>query len=233
MSVNNKLVLLGFLLTFSLSLYAATNGDSFLFPERTDSWWVSNGNVHNGQTLYIQKFKSELAIDDVIDFYKLRWNNDSEIPGYMETDVNGWRIISRIRENNQWVVQVRKNQYRAGSEGILSLMPLTTSGVGHAQTNDNFIPVMKGGELLSTTYSDFPAKARTQTQIFSGRPETVARRLKRYVENRGWTLQDEYKHENSRTQRFEQVKRQLDIAFVGFSGTKTLVFISEVAHGKK
>lgn len=233
MNVNRVIVLLVFFIFIASSHVHAATKEKFILPTGAESWWVSQGSIHNGQMLYIKRFKWHQSVDNVIEFYKAHWTSDSDVPGYMESNVNGWRMISQLNEKQQWVVQVRANQDANGSEGMISLMPLKNSFPKSVRSSDKFTPMMGGGELISTTYSDSPTTAKTQTQIFSGRPSTIANRLKRYVQGRGWSLQDEYSHKDSVTQRFESSKRQLDVALVGIAGSKTLVFISEVAHASK
>jgi len=229
-----KLVMRIFLLLMlTLSSGHAATIQKFNFPPDTQSWWVSQGTIHNGQVLYIKRFKSNKSVDSVIDFYKSNWKTDSEIPDFMESAVNGWRMISQLKENQQLVVQVQSSLQSGGSEGMISLMPLGVDNSGGVRHADKFTPMMRGGELISTTYSNSPTTAKTQTQIFSGHPSSIAARLKHYVKGRGWSLQDEYSHKDSVTQRFESAKRQLDVALVRIAGSKTLVFISEVAHASK
>ena len=218
---------------FFLGQLCAASSDRFLTPPNTKSWWVSQGSVHNGQIMYIKRFESNQSVDGVIEFYKTRWESGSDIPGYMESSANGWRMISQLDERQQWVVQIRSSQSGTGSEGMISRMLLNEFTSNSSTTNDKFTPMMAGGELISATYSDSPSDSKTQTQLFSGRASSVANQMKHHMQGRGWDLQDEYSYKDSITQRFERPQRKLDVALVGISGVKTLVFVNEVTHASK
>lgn len=233
MNANYFRITLVFWLVAASSMAQSTTDERFVFPPRTDSWWVSQGDLHNQQTLHIKRFKSYQSVQSVLEFYKVIWGSDSDIPGYMESNANGWQMISQIDDKYQQVVQVRESSRNSGSEGMISLMPLFQSSKGADPTDTSFTPTMQDAELLSTNYSYSPTPARTQTQVFSGLPITVARRFKVYVKKHDWILQDEYRHKNTVIQRFENSQRQLDVAFVGISGSKTLVFVSEMSHVSK
>ena len=218
---------------FNASHVVAATSEDFLLPSQTDSWWVSKGNRHNGRELHIKKFKSALSVESVIEFYKNSWRTELDIPGFMESSANGWRMISQLEQQHQWVVQVKPSQLGGGSEGMISLMPLQESSTNSAELHDGFTSVMNGGVVLSTNYSNRPEKSKTQTQVFSGRPASVANRIKSHVKSRGWTLQDEYSRVDSMAMRFEHSNRKLDIGLVGVPNVRTLVFISEVKLASK
>ena len=231
MSVRKCVVSTFLLIILNLQCWAhAKTKDEFLLPPRSTSWWISQGDIHNEQSLFIKRFKSESSVENILEYYRAHWESESEHPGYLENEANGWKIISRLNDKFQWVVQVRSNLQGRGSVGIISNMPLAKAYAGGYGKKHKFIPMMNGGEHISSTYSDSPTPAKTQTQLYSGQPSTVANRMKRYVREHGWSLQDEFEHRNTVTQRYEINKRQLDVAFVGVAGSKTLVFTSEVAH---
>ncbi len=213
------------------SVCGATNDwERFPIPQRTELWWVTQGSVHNGYKLFIKQFKSQLSVDEVLEYYRDAWKSDSELPGFMESDVRGWQMISRLTLRDQWVVQVKSDATGRGSEGLISQMMLQPNEQPGRIAKQNFMPMPHGGVLVSSTHSENPTSARTQTQIFSGRPKSVADQYKKYAVDQGWSLQDEYVHGSSVAQRFERSKRKLDVALVESAYGKTLVFVSEVVN---
>ena len=150
-------------------------------------------------------------MDGVLQHYRTQWQSTSDTPGFMESSNSGWHIIGRLTEGYQWVVQVKARTSRSGSEGIISLLALQSSKTKGLQ-QVNFIPVPRGASLVSTTHSEAPSLARTQTMVFSGRPARVADNYKRHALEHGWELQDEFTHKRAVTLRFERAGRQLDVA---------------------
>jgi len=219
---------------FLISVSPGYASADFPTPPNSESWWVTTGSVHNGHYLSVKRFASRFRTERVIDYYKRIWSSDDEeTPGYIESSVHGWRIISRLSPQAQWVVQVRDSSIRRGSEGLISKMSLEKHPPVARTNSMKFTSVMNGGKLLSTTDSAEPVAARTHTQLFTGRPESVAMRYKKYLLDDRWALQDEFVQGATVTQRFERQSRYLDIALVEISYGKTLVLVNEVVREKK
>ncbi len=217
-----------------LGLWASTGVakslDDFPLPDRSESWWVTKGSNHNGHQIQIMRFKSRLTPSEVLQFYKSLWQSDSEVPGFMQSSANGWQLISRLTEHYQWVVQVKVASGRTASVGLISQLALKNT-VANGIANIKFMPDMHGGTLVSSTHSEEPALARTQTVLFSGRPGRVADTVKRHAQDHGWDLQDEYVHKQAVTLRFQRAGRQLDVALASSQHGRTLIFLNEVIHG--
>ncbi len=227
MRVNTAVLLL---LCWLPNTVLANTMEKFPEPPRTQSWWVSKGNVHNGQVVYIKRFKSSLNADAVADFYRHEWRTDSDVPGYMQNEQEGWLFISHLKPVYQWVVQIKPSSTGSGSEGMLSAMKLKSGGSNKHLRRKKFTESLRGGDLLSSTESTEPSPARTQMHLYPNRPNRVANQFKTHMVSTGWSLQDEYKHQGAFTQRFEKAKRQIDVALVAHEGNKTLVFFNEVLH---
>lgn len=198
-------------------------------PNRTESRWVTRGSNHNGHLIQIMRFNSDLSVEEMAEFYRTKWQSDSDTPGFMESDNDGWHIIGRLTTDYQWVVQIKPSLSGSGSEGIISLFAMhriMTRGVKNAK----FMPLPRGADLVSTTHSEQPALAQTQTVLFNGRPIRVADVYKRHAHDHGWALQDEYSHHTAVTLRFERGGRQLDVALADGPHGRTVIFINEVVH---
>jgi len=220
---------------FSDFVFANTMAD-FPIPPHTQVWWVTHGNIHNGHQVFIKKFKSQQTPEKLSDFYQRAWQSNDDLPGYMKTDEAGWTMISRLMPEYQWVVQIRSNTSGSGSEGYLSAMKLTGSSALSKLSkpfHSKFTEAIRGGDLLSSTESIKPRLARTQLHLYPQSPGRVASQFKSHMAAKGWSLQDEYSHQGTVTQRFENTKRQIDLAIVSHSGGKTLVFLNEVQDYEK
>lgn len=222
------IIILGLWLCMYANESIANTMENFPVPPRTQTWWVAKGNVHNGHELFIKRFKSQQAPEAIIEFYQRSWRSTSELPGYMQSEKEGWQLLSRLVPEYQWVVQIRSGAQGRGSEGVMSAMKLEGNTQSGAFRQREFTESIHGGDLLSSTESKEPSIARTQIHLYPNRPKSVANRFKDHMTSTGWSLQDEFSHRASVTQRYEKSKRQLDVALVEHSGRKTLVFFNEV-----
>jgi len=228
--------LLVLLLFCQASWVHATVMENFPVPPQMNVWWIANGNVHNGQVLFIKRFKSRLTIEKVAEFYRSEWQSNNDNPGYMQDEASDWLIISHLTAEYQWVVQIRSDSSGSGSEGILSVMTINTGSnttMAGVRSHKKFTESLSGGNLLSSTYSTKPQPARTQLYVYTESPARLANRFKSHLALKGWALQDEFTHNDTITQRFNDTRRQLDIAFVEQSRNKTLVLVNEVTTSER
>jgi len=228
MNVKSWKVLLLFWCVFSGKALGNTM-DDFPVPPRTQVWWMTNGNVHNGHEVFIKKFKSDQPPSDIVEFYKNAWQRKSERPGYVENHTEGWQLISRLVPEYQWVVQIRASDSGRGSEGLLSVMKLNSSGTSsYGARQSQFTETVRGGDLLSSTEASEPVLARTQLHLYPDRPSRVAKLFKSHMTSIGWSLQNEFGHKGTLTQSFEKSMRKIDVALVEHGDMKTLLFLNEV-----
>ncbi len=179
-------VLLACLLLSNAELIHA--GTSSALPAGSRAEWVAESLEQNGIPMRIQRFSTSLSVADVITFYREQWSEpvaDGE-PGFLENSVAGWKIISRLEDGRQTVVQVRAAG-AGGAEGFLSIANVQ-AGPGTDRITRRF-PKRSGTSLISSTVSkDGPGKATT---ILMFNRFSVTSNVSYYEEamaRDGWTL---------------------------------------------
>jgi len=103
--------------------------------------------VQNGQRVSIAALDTSASADDLIDFYRGAWSEAfASRPGYVEGEIGDWRLISRLEDAENQVVQLRDGE--DGVEAIVSVLALEKTSATPV-----LYPVPDGGETLSTTTS--------------------------------------------------------------------------------
>jgi len=86
---------------------------------------VSTQSVHDGSSLAMATLQSTDSVDAVLGFFRKQWDvtvGDTR-PGFIESQIPGWQLISRLQGRFQIVVQV--HQTTAGDTfGYLSAMDI-------------------------------------------------------------------------------------------------------------
>ncbi len=137
--------------------------------------------VHNGSAVAIARFRSDLDVEGVLGFYRDRWQSTDERPGYVEDEIEQWRVISRFEEGSNLVLQLTPDE-RGGSAGLLSI--LDVDGAGRPVAGIDLPP---GSEVLSTTESrDGVRNASTWMIRSHARPGEVAGFYADHFRRSGW-----------------------------------------------
>ena len=93
-------------------------------PPNTDVLAISEQSLIDGVPAAMATLTSTTSIESVIDFYRDTWqpNEDEDDPGFVESELTGWRIISRLEDGYNIVVQLRDGQSQAS--GFVSVMQM-------------------------------------------------------------------------------------------------------------
>lgn len=112
--------------------------------------WVGQEMSHNGFPMSILHFSSAKSVDQTLDFYRSVWREPvaKDSPGFIENSVGQWKVISRLKGMDNWVVQVQPGA-GGGSEGFISEMSLGSSATIPSRANE--FPKMEGSTLVSHT----------------------------------------------------------------------------------
>lgn len=92
-------------------------------PDRTTIEWAATHAVSNGYAVAIATLQSMESIDSVISFYQQHWTQDKNDgpPGFVESVLPGWRMISRLHDGYNIVVQLNTSK-QIGTSGLISVM---------------------------------------------------------------------------------------------------------------
>lgn len=154
----------------------------------TPSWLtfseVAKNMTINGLPSEVYYFSGERSAQETLNFYKKSWQNHPDYsPGYAESTIPGWYIISRAEKNILLTVQVQSNQTFT-SEGYFSIGYLDKISTPKIDT----IPMLGGSSILNQTESnDFGKKG--QTVLVSNNSSVSANTdfYLQYYTDRGWT----------------------------------------------
>jgi len=119
-------------------------------PAGATTQWVASDMNHNGYGLAVKALAAQQSVDEVLQFYRNAWgNNEPEsetAPQYLESEVDGWRLISLINTSHSLVVQLRP-VVDGSTEGFISSMALDSK-----PTHGFFeIPKLPNSSLVSKT----------------------------------------------------------------------------------
>ena len=174
-------------LSLSSATWATSSSDilnDLTLPIESSLAIVSDHIVHNGTAMAIGEFTSSLSAEEVLFFYRQRWAEGGvsgidelkDLPGFMESSMPGWVMISRLQNEHQVLIQLSTEQTN-GSSGFVSIMPLRASSPSLQSQNQG---VFSGLSLLSNNASQDGAD-RSLMQVFSS-PSSVSATHVRYRE---------------------------------------------------
>ena len=131
---------------------AAMQADRVEIPERSQAIWVAEEINQNGMPMQIQQFRSELGVEEVLNFYRDLWRkrrDRREIPGYIENSIDGWSVISRYENDTNIVVQLKASAEGTGGY-ISTTRPMEVGGMDAFAIS---FPRLGGTDLVSNTAS--------------------------------------------------------------------------------
>lgn len=167
----------------------AASWPEFPGPPRAQVEWVAQEAVVNGLPARIERFDSELSVDEVLDFYRARWAR-AIVGKPRETASGHWRALSTLEGGFQLVVQVKPRD-RQGSTGLLSVM-----NFGEAQRD--FLPrnwpSWRDAQVTQVTTSlDGPKRGQLVSMVSTEGLDTNVRRWRQEWQRRGFELTHEMK----------------------------------------
>lgn len=195
-------------------------------PDNTESPWVGRGIEHNGVTMDIKLLKSSHSSEQLLDFYKHLWESEGgQGEGYTMNEMGDYKIISKIEDNHNIVVQVR-NDSKGNAEGYLSAIDL--SSLGNATSNDDF-PALSNTMLVSKTVSEDAGKSAVTRILINN--YSVASNAEFYVsrfESEGWQKSYSKVSDRSYMGLYSRNKKTMELAISRESGKDTVIFANTV-----
>ncbi|MFK8078030.1 MAG: hypothetical protein AB8B84_15695 [Granulosicoccus sp.] len=156
-------------------------------PHGASIEWVSNDVSHNGTGLVIARYDSPLSHQETVEFYRHIWpgDSDSSMPGFIETEIANWLLISRLSKGINTVIQLDSSN-SGQSTGFISSVDINRPVTATTTTN-----TLSGLELLSHTSSN-DNKSKSSLSVYkSGRSlETLTELMMGKFQSEGWQLVD-------------------------------------------
>lgn len=130
--------------------------EEFPAPKWLDRVEVAEKMVINGLPSTVHSFKADKSIEELLDFYRQRWNDGPPgRPGYREASIPPWHIISRLDGRNLYTVQVQTND-ASGLQGYLAIGDL--EGLPKKGKNSSKVPRMDDSKVINDVISFDPGK---------------------------------------------------------------------------
>ena len=223
-------------LSLSTATWATSSSDilnELSLPTESSLAIVSNHIVHNGIAMAIGEFTSSLPADEVLSFYRQRWAEGGlsgidelgDLPGFMESSMPGWVMISRLQDEHQVLVQLSTEQTK-GSSGFVSIMPLRASPPSLQSQNQG---VFSGLSLLSNDASQDGAD-RSLMQVFSS-PSSVSATHLRYrdkLTGQGWHVLMDEAVDNGKVMILSRNQSRLELSFLASPEYASVLVAHEV-----
>ena len=222
--------------------------NDLILPTESSLAIVSDHIVHNGIAMAIGEFSSSLPADEVLSFYRQRWaeggvsgineiDDIEDLPGFMESSMVGWLMISRLQDEHQVLIQLSTEQANgssggfsggssSGSSGFVSIMPLRASPPSLQSQNQG---VFSDLSLLSNNASQDGAD-RSLMQVFSS-PSSVSATHVRYrdkLTGQGWRVLMDEAVENGKIMILARDQSRLELSFLASPEYASVLVAHEV-----
>lgn len=165
--------------------YSHSATDSIPTPSWLERTAIADMMVINGLPSEVEYFTAERKVQDLIDFFRKRWDDTSTGgKGYREVDVGYWHVISRLEGRHLLTVQAREKD-AFSSEGYLAVADL--QDIRKSKRDQDAVPKMSGSEIVNESTSFDPGKkGRTLLILNDFSATTNSNYYKKYYRNRGW-----------------------------------------------
>lgn len=148
---------------------------------------VSNSMVVNGLPMRVLHFDGDQTAGEVLAYYRQLWRGKGPLAA-MEHELDGWQVISAMRADCFYTVQVRAAGL--GSQALLSVSEMPDERAGKVRRWS--LPMPPSSELLSDIAHDEPDKPGQTWVVTNGfSPRANADYYAQNLAGQGWTLIDE------------------------------------------
>ncbi|MFK8084142.1 MAG: hypothetical protein AB8B97_27980 [Granulosicoccus sp.] len=185
---------------------------------------VTSDSVHNGMPIAIATFNSAQANDSVISFYRDQWNNNDsdKPPGFVESALPDWQLISRVNQGFNIVVQLH-SQAQDGAAGFISVMSINATAT--AEEHDEFADLKPLSSHRSVDGVD------TSLMRVYASPSSVSLTHQRYrkrLVNRGWQIVSDSDIESHRVTVLARDQSRLELSIVASRDYGSVVVAHQV-----
>ncbi|MEE9334684.1 MAG: hypothetical protein V3U65_11410 [Granulosicoccaceae bacterium] len=221
-------VLSAILLTLCVSTARAVNNDlQFVdLPNGATTSWVATDMNHNGHGMAVKTLSTNQSVEEVMNFYRTAWGTQgdslSDIPSFVEKKVGEWRIISRISESHNLVVQIKTGR-DGDTEGFISSMAL----VAKPQLRSDSIPTPPNTSQVSHTRTGDKGKTGHTTILVT--PSSVGAAVgfyKDHLSRDGWILVSDEFVEGSHVMKFNKRISAFEIVVSAAQDGTTVILLN-------
>lgn len=193
-------------------------------PAGATTAWVATNINQNGLPMAIQTFRSSMAVDSVLDFYRQRWAVPGKTPGFVENHVGAWQIISQLADDHNVVLQLQSND-SGGSSGFLSSVALNVTGFSDVTE----VPAPADSELVSSArILDGDRVSTTSLLISQGDGGSIAGFYRDYFQRDGWVLASERVYAGHRILYFNRRHAQCELVVSNAADGSTVIALNQV-----
>ena len=193
-------------------------------PTNASTAWVTRQLNQNGMLLSIKSFHSEESVDNVLSYFRQRWHQKGVRPGYVEDTIGEWRLISRLREYESTVLQLKGNG-SGGSSGFLSIAFLNKSNA--APELD--IPQPDNTKTYASSFiSERGSEVTTLTLISKLTAHQLSQFYRRKLSRKGWTTVLDDVYQNSIVIILNNKKKKIELVIQELNSEDSVIFINHV-----
>jgi len=213
-------------LLFALLLVSALSPEKscaaakeFPAPRWLDKVFVSDQMTINGLPSSVQYFEAHRKKEDLLEFYRQRWQGRK--PGFKEIETEEWHILSKLDGRYLYTLQVQESgpfQIR----GYLSIGDLKLAQKEPFRNID--APRMKGSRIINLSTSIDPGKMGTTLMILNDfSPESNAEYYRKHFLNRGWSKIMDMEQKKSMVLTFKRLNRETNLVISNIGGATQVV----------
>ena len=176
------------LLTCVLAIGEAQGGVDIPVPRWLDPVPVGDMMIINGLPSTVHYFKVERAANEVLEFYRNRWETaeDGSRPGYREVKAEYWHIISRLSDKRYLMTVQVKSTGTFTSTGYLAVGDLKKMETKPSIGKD--VPKMQGSKVVNDLTSFDPGKkGRTLLVVNGFSVQSNSEFYRTYYRDRNWS----------------------------------------------
>jgi len=161
-------------------------------PANATAKSIATNVVQHGHRMSMAVLLPQSPIEDVLEFYRQLWEqSDSELPGFLEDQSEGWNIISSIDDGWNRVMQIRNSTN--GVEAYLSVLeiqPISDRPYRGILPRDGVLVSALSGE-------EFNKPTQTDVVFSKQREQAVAGFYRNHFNTEGWSIVSDRKVKGS------------------------------------
>jgi len=175
-------------------------------PQGASIQFISLDAVQHGHRISIGTLEHKGSVESVLEYFRSSWEEGSAgLPGFIEEENAGWRIISRIEEGWNTVVQLRNTpQVSEAYVSVMALEPIKGWSYKPAMPRDGVL-------VSSVAGKEFGKATQTDVVFIHRRQGDVASFYRNQYKKDGWTIVSDTDIEGSTAMLAQSKDKQAEI----------------------
>ena len=194
-------------------------------PSWVEKVEVADSMIINGLPSTVHYFKSDKGLDELLRFYRQRWDSgDKKKPGYREVEFAPWHIISRLEDDKRYLLTVQaRSAGPLAAHGYLAIADL--KGMKNKSDRGRGIPKMKDSRVVNDLTSFDPGKkGRTVLVVNNYSVASNSAYYRKYYSGRGWGKSIDIEKDGSQVLAFTRFGKEVNVVISqNFSSTTQVV----------